>query len=59
MSKRHNAYQVYTPQEEWEERPRVIQNIRRNIFHRYIEKRHDQLSLNQSTPDVVFLHMKL
>ena len=46
MSKRHNEYQAYTSQEEWEERPRVIKNIRRNCFHRYIEKKQDQLSLN-------------
>ncbi len=59
MSKKQNKYQAYSPKEDWEERPRVITYVRRNGFHRYIKKRQDQLGINQCTPDIVLLQMRL
>ncbi len=37
----------------------MITYIRCNGFHRYIKERYDQLGINQSTPDIVLLQIRL
>lgn len=43
LSKKHNSYQAYAPEEEWKDRPRVMTYVRRGGFLLYAQKRQDIL----------------
>lgn len=57
LSKKHNSYQAYAPEEEWKERPRVITYVRRNSSFVYTYKRQDMLGADGS-PDVLVMEIE-
>ena len=58
MCKKHREYQAYAPEDEWEERPRVVTYVRKGILVQCTEKRQDLLETNGSQ-DMLLLEIQL
>lgn len=58
MCKKHKGYQAYVPEDEWEERPRVITYIQQGELIPCTEKRQDILKTN-GNQDVPLLEIQL
>lgn len=58
MTKKHNAYQVYAPEEGWTERPRVLTYARRKQWPSRLEKRQDWVPSREIIPDILVLELQ-
>lgn len=58
MCKKHREYQAYAPEDEWEERPRVVTYVRKGILVQCTEKRQDLLETDDSQ-DMLLLEIQV
>ena len=58
MTKKHNAYQAYAPEEEWTEWPKVLTYARRKQWPYCLEKKQDCVPSREIIPDILVLELQ-